>query len=48
MDREAFIETQSLTQGGTKTSKVGGREGKTEEEEGEKIEEEETTGSKEE
>lgn len=45
INRETFIETQTLKPGETPTSSVGGKEGKTEEEEEEaRIEEEELVG----
>ena len=43
MDRENFIEKQTLTQGETLASSVGGRDGNTKEEEGEKSKKEEET-----
>ena len=43
MDRETFIETQALTLGETPTFSIGGREGKIEDEEGDKTEDEEET-----
>jgi len=43
MDREAFIDIETLTRIDIPTSSVGGREGKEEEEEGEKIEQERET-----
>jgi len=48
MDKEAFIETQAITPQETRASSIGGRGGKTKEEEVEKIEEEEANFNEEE
>lgn len=46
MDRDTFIETQGITPGEILASSIGGKQGKIEEEEGEKIKEEEAAKTK--